>query len=76
MAAMNPCPCGYLGHHERVCVDNPAAVEQHQARVFGPLLDHFDLIVPLTPSTADEPETAEPEDSSAIVRERILVARA
>jgi magnesium chelatase family protein len=50
MAAMNPCPCGYLGHPERSCVDPATAVQRYQQRLSGPLLDRIDLVVPVMPS--------------------------
>jgi magnesium chelatase family protein len=54
MAAMNPCPCGFLGHPERVCTDSPAAVSRYQGRVSGPFVDRIDLVVPVTPLTSEE----------------------
>jgi magnesium chelatase family protein len=76
MAAMNPCPCGFLGHPERVCTDSPAAVSRYQGRVSGPFLDRIDLVVPVTPLTKDELASAPPGETSAVVRDRIVAARA
>lgn len=76
MAAMNPCPCGFLGHPERVCTDSPAAVQRYQNRVSGPFLDRMDLVVPVTPLTREELASAPFGESTASVRERILAARA
>jgi magnesium chelatase family protein len=76
MAAMNPCPCGFLGHPERVCTDSPASIQRYQGRVSGPFLDRIDLVVPVTPLSTEELATAQLGESSAIVRERILAARA
>ncbi|MFO0636196.1 MAG: YifB family Mg chelatase-like AAA ATPase [Nannocystaceae bacterium] len=76
MAAMNPCPCGYLGHPERACVDPPTAVARYRRRLSGPLLDRIDLVVPVQPVGAelfDEPTAPE---SSAEVAARIEAARA
>ncbi|KIG17116.1 MG(2+) CHELATASE FAMILY PROTEIN / ComM-related protein [Enhygromyxa salina] len=75
MAAMNPCPCGFLGHPERVCTDSPAAVQRYQGRVSGPFIDRMDLVVPVTPLTTDELASASFGESSACVRERIIFAR-
>lgn len=74
LAAMNPCPCGYLGHPERNCVDSSAAVRRYQQRLSGPLLDRIDLVVPLSPPrlSAEDP----PAESSASMRARIESARA
>jgi magnesium chelatase family protein len=76
MAAMNPCPCGFLGHPERVCTDSPSAVQRYQGRVSGPFLDRMDLVVPVTPLTRDELASAPFGEPSSRVRERIMAARA
>ena len=43
IAAMNPCPCGYLGHHSNRCRCTPERISAYQMRVSGPLLDRIDL---------------------------------
>lgn len=45
LAAMNPCPCGYLGHPRRGCRCTPGLVERYHARLSGPLLDRFDMAI-------------------------------
>ena len=47
VAAMNPCPCGYLGDGTERCRCLPEAVRRYQARVSGPLIDRFDLHLPM-----------------------------
>jgi magnesium chelatase family protein len=76
MAAMNPCPCGFLGHPERVCTDSPSAVQRYQNRVSGPFLDRMDLVVPVTPLTREELANAPFGEPSEYVRARIIAARA
>ena len=76
MAAMNPCPCGYLGHPERSCVDPATAVQRYQQRLSGPLLDRIDLVVPVMPTTAEELGRRKPGERSAEIRERVAMARA
>ncbi len=76
MAAMNPCPCGYLGHPERSCVDPATAVQRYQQRLSGPLLDRIDLVVPVQPSTAEELGRRRAGESSAAIRGRVAAARA
>jgi len=76
MAAMNPCPCGYLGHPRRSCIDSPQAILRYQQRLSGPLLDRIDLLVPIVPATAEEMAEREHGECSALLRERITRARA
>lgn len=47
VAAMNPCPCGYLGDPERACRCTPEQIQRYRARISGPLLDRIDLHVPV-----------------------------
>jgi magnesium chelatase family protein len=43
VAAMNPCPCGYLGDGTDRCRCGPARISQYRSRISGPMLDRFDL---------------------------------
>ena len=54
VAAMNPCPCGYLGDGTNRCRCLPEAVRRYQARVSGPLIDRFDLHLSLVREPPDE----------------------
>lgn len=77
IAAMNPCPCGYLGDSTGRCRCTPDQVSRYRGRLSGPLLDRIDLqvFVPRLESgelTAQQAPEAEP---SAAVRERVLRAR-
>jgi len=76
VAAMNPCPCGYLGDARHACKCAPMQVERYMGRVSGPLLDRIDLHVevPAVPFTqlAEMP----PGPTSAEIRAQVLEARA
>jgi magnesium chelatase family protein len=75
VAAMNPCPCGYLGHPVRACRCTPDQVSRYQSRLSGPLLDRIDLQVEV-PALPPEVLTRAPDgDSSAVVAERVRRAR-
>jgi magnesium chelatase family protein len=53
VAAMNPCPCGYLGHPRGSCACGPHEVRAYRKRISGPLLDRIDLFLevgPVSPS--------------------------
>jgi magnesium chelatase family protein len=47
VAAMNPCPCGYLGHPKRPCRCTPRQVELYGRRLSGPLRDRIDVFLPV-----------------------------
>jgi magnesium chelatase family protein len=47
VAAMNPCPCGYLGDPDRPCHCSPEQLQRYRSRISGPLLDRIDLHVPV-----------------------------
>ena len=78
IAAMNPCPCGHLGHPTIACKDTPDQVARYQARLSGPLLDRIDLHVDvpaLPPHVLLQPAaTAEPPEPTATVRQRVQAA--
>ncbi|WEF31146.1 YifB family Mg chelatase-like AAA ATPase [Pseudoduganella chitinolytica] len=67
IAAMNPCPCGFLGHPAAHCRCTPEAVARYQSRISGPLLDRIDIqleVGPVSPQTLLD--GAEGESSAAI----------
>jgi Mg-chelatase subunit ChlI len=77
VAAMNPCPCGYLGHPDRPCVCTPFLVQKYRAKVSGPLLDRIDLHVEVPAlKLSDLTDEAPPSENSEAVRRRVLAARA
>lgn len=75
VAAMNPCPCGYLGDKTRACRCTPVQIQRYRARLSGPLLDRIDIHVEAPALSIDELRTAAPGESSAVMRERIEAAR-
>jgi magnesium chelatase family protein len=76
IAAMNPCPCGWLGHPKRGCRCTPADLAHYAARISGPVLDRLDLQIEVPALTAEELLGVAESESSAVVRERVVVARA
>ena len=75
IAAMNPCPCGYLGSRLKVCRCTPDQVARYQSKLSGPLLDRIDLQVEVPTLTADVLMQATPGESTATVRARCLAAQ-
>jgi magnesium chelatase family protein len=75
VAAMNPCPCGYLGATHRVCRCTPDQIRRYQARLSGPLLDRIDLHVSVNALPPGELLDSPTGESSATVRARSTAAR-
>lgn len=76
VAAMNPCPCGFLGDPEGRCRCTPDQVVRYRGRVSGPLLDRIDLQI-FVPRIERQAllQPAVPVESSAEVRARVGAAR-
>jgi len=72
VAAMNPCPCGYLGHPANRCHCTPDQVNRYRGRVSGPLLDRIDIQieVPAVPE-GDLVGRLPASESTAAVRDRV-----
>ena len=75
VAAMNPCPCGYFGDARRVCRCTPQQTTRYHNRLSGPLRDRIDLIVEVEAVPISQLTEAQPGESSAVVRARVLAAR-
>ena len=73
VAAMNPCPCGHAGDGDR-CRCDERDHERYRRRLSGPLMDRFDILVPV-PRPSQRDLTAPPATSSAAVAERVRAAR-
>ena len=75
VASMNPCPCGYYNHPTKECTCPPSAVHRYMSRISGPLLDRIDLHIEVTPVPLSEMMSERIEESSEVVRERVIRAR-
>ena len=76
IAAMNPCPCGFLGHPKRECRCPASAVDRYRQRLSGPLRDRFDLSVEVHAVPWHELRATDGAESSATVKRRVETARA
>lgn len=76
LAAMNPCPCGYLGDKEKQCTCTEFQISRYLSRLSGPLLDRIDLQIEVPKLTSDELlNSAKSQESSADIRKRVINAR-
>lgn len=77
IAAMNPCPCGYLGSSNTQCVCTPEKIKRYRAKLSGPLLDRIDMhieVPPLPQGTLSNSSQLAAE-TTAVVRARVVKAR-
>ena len=76
IAAMNPCPCGYLGHPTKKCRCSKYAIERYFSKISGPILDRLDIHVEVPPVIFKDisNESVNGEKSSQIL-ERVIKAR-
>ncbi|NNF07953.1 MAG: ATP-binding protein, partial [Candidatus Eisenbacteria bacterium] len=75
VAAMNPCPCGYLGDPKRSCTCPPSRLASYRRKMSGPLLDRMDLQLVVPPVVVGDLTNQEIGDSSATIRGRVRQAR-
>src|SRR4029077_14916481 len=75
VAAMNPCPCGYLGDARHACKCSPMQIEQYMARISGPLLDRIDLHIEVPAVAFQELSAGADGTSSAAMRAQVHKAR-
>lgn len=78
VAAMNPCPCGYLGDSSgQSCRCSSDQIARYRSRLSGPLLDRIDMTieVPRLPARALRADTASQAETSHAVRSRVEQCR-
>ena len=77
IAAMNPCPCGYLGDKNGRCQCSQEQIRRYRSRLSGPLLDRIDMHIEVPTVAFDELKTPPDRsvDLSMLARERVQAAR-
>ncbi len=75
IAAMNPCPCGYLGDASNRCQCSPQQVNRYRSKISGPLLDRIDLHIEVPNLPRSELRQDAAREASAQVRHRVIMAR-
>jgi magnesium chelatase family protein len=75
VAAMNPCPCGWLGHGSGKCRCTPDQVARYRGKLSGPLLDRIDLMIDVPAVTEAEITGRAEGEPSSVVRARTIAAR-
>jgi magnesium chelatase family protein len=75
VAAMNPCPCGYLGDPRHQCRCSPTHIQRYRARISGPLLDRIDLHIEAPALSVAELRDERQGEPSTALRGRVQAAR-
>ena len=75
VAAMNPCPCGFLGDIKRECTCSQLQIQRYRAKISGPLLDRIDLHLEVPAVPYRELSGISEGESSQPILERVIKAR-
>lgn len=75
IGAMNPCPCGYLGHPQKRCRCTPNQIEKYVGRISGPLIDRIDIHIEVPPVELARLRAAPLGATSKTMRQMVLQAR-
>ncbi|HUU03056.1 MAG TPA: YifB family Mg chelatase-like AAA ATPase [Myxococcota bacterium] len=75
VAAMNPCPCGYLTDPAHVCLCSPQTIRRYRSQVSGPLLDRIDIQVEVPAVPYRDLMQRPGGECSSTIRERVIAAR-
>jgi len=75
VCAMNPCKCGWYGHHSGRCTCSVSSVLRYRERLSGPLLDRLDLYIETASLEYEELRERPKSETSATIRARVNLAR-
>lgn len=75
IAAMNPCPCGFLGHPDKACRDTQLQVDRYRSKISGPLLDRMDMYIEVPALRYSDISTKGDGESSSTIQKRVSQAR-
>ena len=75
VAAMNPCPCGYLNDSAKECICTPSQTARYKRRVSGPILDRIDIHVNVARVEYDKLTSNDSSENSRGIRKRVEIAR-
>ena len=76
VAAMNPCPCGFLGDPKRECSCTFTQIQRYRSKISGPLMDRIDIHMDVPPVRFRDLSSVEEGQTSSGLLERINKARA
>lgn len=75
VAAMNPCPCGYLGHYNGKCRCTPDQISRYRGKISGPLLDRIDIQIEVPAVPQEDLLKQSDGEGSIVIQARVEAAR-
>ena len=75
IAAMNPCPCGYLSHPTKSCTCTTRQISNYRSKLSGPLLDRIDIHVEMPAVDYRDLVDKREGESSETIRDRCRITR-
>ncbi|NOX20054.1 MAG: YifB family Mg chelatase-like AAA ATPase [Nitrospirae bacterium] len=75
VAAMNPCPCGYLGDERHQCICTPGQIYRYRRKVSGPLMDRIDIHIEVPAVDYKKLSSDIASEPSEKIRQRVVRAR-
>ncbi len=77
IAAMNPCPCGYLSDPRQSCRCTPEQIQRYRSKISGPLLDRIDIQIEVPTLALQHLSTFNPqqEETSEAIQQRVVEAQ-
>ncbi len=76
VAAMNPCPCGFVSDPEKNCTCSTFDIERYKKKISGPIIDRIDLFVHVPRLSFDELKSKTKSESSKAIQKRVSITRA
>ena len=71
VAAMNPCPCGYLGDNHNSCRCSIPQIHRYRSKISGPLMDRIDMHIETPAVRIEELQTSAVGEDSLSIRRRV-----
>lgn len=75
VAAMNPCPCGYLSDPQGKCTCTQPQIQKYRSKISGPLLDRIDIRIEVPKIPYKDLGSGSRGEASAVIRKRVVRAR-
>ena len=75
VAAMNPCPCGFLTHPIKECNCTPPQIQRYLNKISGPLLDRMDIQIEVAPLKYSQLTSKNNGETSSEIKKRVVTCK-